>query len=743
MKNDEKSPAINRVDGRLKVTGGAKYFAEFEIPGTTYCVLVTSTIARGSIASMETKKAEGAPGVLAVFTNLNLPKIPGLNTPEGNNAKKPSGGETYQMLTDKKILFAGQPIAMVIADTLERAQYAATLVKTTYSKQPHQTDLEKHKAKGVMPQGERNADYKRGNPDTYKTAPVVLEASYTLPIEVHNPMELHGILVNWTADDQVMIYAKTQGVQMTQKAVAKAFKLDEKNVHVHTEFMGGGFGMGLKTWPQEIAVVAAAKKLRKPVKLVVSRDQMFTMVGHRPYTTQTISMGADKAGKLVGIVHEATAETASYEDFTESTVGMTKFIYDCPNVSTTYRIVPLDRGVPIWMRGPGEATGAFALESAMDEMAAKLNLDPIEFRLRNYAETDPEKNRPFSSKHLKEAYQLGADKIGWSKRKNEPGALRDGEWLIGYGMSSGTFNASRGQASAKVILNQDGSLVIQSAVTDIGPGTGTAMVSIAHDVLGIPVGRIKFEMGDTTLPKAPTQGGSTITSTVGSAVYDTCTALKTSLAALAIAQGNSPFMGSKAEDLVFEDGMIQLKGDRKKKLPVGDVLKANNLPTLDRALDSKGGPEQETYSMYSFSVHFAEVRVNPVTGVVRVSNAVSVADSGRIVSPKTAASQMIGGVTGGIGMALTEEAVLDHRFGRLVNNNLADYHVPVSADVPHIDTIFIDKPDPYINPMGAKGMGEIALIGFAAAVANAVYNATGQRIRDLPITPDKVIKRVA
>ncbi|RYC66589.1 xanthine dehydrogenase family protein molybdopterin-binding subunit [Spirosoma sordidisoli] len=745
MTNKTKNPPIDRIDGRMKVTGGAKYFADFELPNTAYCVIVGSEIAKGAIASLDTQKAQGAPGVVGVFTHQNMPPIPGWDAPVGGEADgpapKPKTEETYRILSSPKILFDGQPVAIVVADTYERATYAASLVKVTYTKQAPRTDLEKHLSEGVAPKGAEGGNYLRGAADGYKTAPVTLEAHYTIPVEVHNPMELHGILAHWTDDKQLMIYAKTQGVNATQNAMAQAFKIDPKTIHVHTEFMGGGFGMGLRTWPQETAVVAIARKIGRPLKLVMNRSQMFTLVGHRPYTVQTINMGADQAGKLIGIAHAATAETASYEDFTEATVNMTKFMYACPNVSTRYRIVRLDRSVPIWMRGPGEATGAFALESAMDEMAHKLNLDPIDFRLRNYSETDPERNRPYSSKNLKEAYQRGADAIGWKERRNQPGSTRDGGWQIGYGMSTGVFSAFRWEASARALLKADGSLTIQSAVTDIGPGTGTALTMIAHTVLGVPLNRIRIEYGDTSLPKAPTQGGSAIVSAVGSAVYDACTAIKTELMQLALKAGG-PLAGQQTDELTLADGVLSVSAEPKKKVAVSDLMQANKLTVIDKTKDSKGSPEQEKYSMYSFSVHFVQVRVNPLTGVVRVSKAVSVADSGRIVSPKTAASQMIGGVAGGIGMALTEEAIIDHRFGRFVNNNLADYHVAVHADVPAIETIMIDKPDPIINPMGAKGMGEIALIGFAGAVANAVFNATGQRVRELPITPDKVMQKL-
>jgi xanthine dehydrogenase YagR molybdenum-binding subunit len=721
MGTDKKSEPLNRVDGRAKVTGKAKYFAEFEVPGLTYCVMVTSTITRGTIATINTKNAERAPGVLAVYTHLNMPAVPGWADQPNSNAKLPSGGERYRMLGNNKILFNGQPIALVIANTLERAQYAASLVTTTYNKTEHQTDLLKNTQKAAMPG--RFGDYTRGEQkEAHKTAPVTIAADYTIPVEVHNPMELAGILAIWEGEDQLKVYAKTQGVKATQRTLAGAFKIPEKNIQVYSEFVGGGFGMGLRTWPQEVAVVAAARQLKKPVKLVMTRQQMFSLVGHRPYTIQHISMGADKDGQLQGIYHEATAETASYDDFTEGTVAMTRFMYACPNVTTKYRIVPLDRGVPIWMRGPGEATGAFALESAIDEMAYKVNMDPLDFRVKNFAATDPEKNKPFSSNNLKEAYQLGSEKIGWNKRNREPRSMKDGEWLVGYGMSTGVFGAHRGESACRAQLNADGTLILQSATSDIGPGTSTAMVQIAHEVTGLPISKIRFELGDASLPPSGSQGGSATVSSVGSAVFDTCTALKALLSEAGLA---------------FENGTVQpVVG---KTATMQQVLATQNKTFFEVTKSSKGGAEQDKYSMYSFSIHFAEVRVHPHTGVVRVKRVVTVADSGRIVSPKTAASQMIGGVTGGIGMALTEEAIIDHRFGRLVNNNLGDYHVPVSADVPHIETIFIDKPDPYSNPMGSKGMGEIALIGFSAAVANAVYHATGKRIRELPITPDKIL----
>jgi len=706
MMDQYKKDDNDRVDGIDKVTGKAKYFAEYKVPGTTYGVLVTSSITKGSISSLDTSFAMKAPGVLGVLSHLNKPSVPGYEQ---------AGGPVMKIFYSNKIYFNGQPIALIVADTFERATYAATLVKATYSKEEFHTDFEQRLKDESAKKTIGQPDYKRGVENAYQTAEVKLEETYTIPIETHNPMELHGILADWRANNMVTVHAKTQGVKTTQGTIANVFKIPMENIQVNSEFVGGGFGMALKTWPLEIAAVMASKHLAKPVKLVITRSQMFTMVGNRPAAVQTIGLGATKDGKLTGITHRAFGETSSYETFTEGVVNMAKFMYQCDNVNTSYSVVPMDLSTPIWMRGPGEATGAFVLECAIDEMAHALNMDPLEFRMKNDPELDQQKKLPFSDKNIKEAYRIGAEKIGWSGRNKLPGKLQDGPWLYGKGVSTGVFNANRGKASVKAILKSDGTLLLQSAASDIGPGTGTGMVLIASKVMDIPVEKITFELGDSSLPPAPSQGGSATLSTVGSAVNDVCVALKSMIAELA-ANAN---MATTAKYV--------------------DVLKKNNLPMVEITKQSQAGSEREKYSMYSFSIHFVSVRVHSLTGEVRIHRIVSIGDSGTIVSPKTARSQMVGGAVGGIGMALMEESVIDHRYGRYINNNFADYHVPVHADVPEIDVHFINKPDPYINPMGAKGMGEIALIGFSAAVANAVFNATGKRIRSLPITPDKIL----
>ena len=710
MKKDTIGDPMNRVDGRLKVTGGAKYNGEFKFPGLTYGVLVPAIITSGTITTINTKAALGAPGVVAVITPFNAPKVPGFQS----DAERPVKG--LKLFNDDQVYFNGQPIALVIGETFERATYAAALITATYDPKPFETDFHKNIDKGVVPQNGRYKDYVRGEVNAYRSAPVVVEEEYMLPSEMHNPMELHVTTAYWDGDDKVTLHTKSQGVKSSQRAIAAAFALDQENVQINSRFVGGAFGSSLRTWPHEVAAVQASKIIKRPVKLTLTREQMFTLVGYRPLTIQKIGLGATADGKLMGITHESHSQSAVYEEFTENSVNVSRFLYNSPNANTLYRVVALNVGVPAPMRGPGEATGSFALESALDELAYKLKLDPIELRLRNYTDTDPERNLPWSSKYLKECYQKGAEAIGWKERAATPGTKKDGDWLVGYGIGCGAFGAYRSATTAMIKLTADGKVNIKSATSDIGPGTATAMVLIAADVLDMPANQITFELGNSAYPMAPTQGGSATVSSVGSAVHDVCQAFKKKLYVLE----------GKAED--SKDG-IDYNG----------ILKKHDLPAMELSLESKAGEDVRGYSMYSFSAHFAKVLVHPLTGMVKIQKVVAVVDAGKIVNHKTASSQMIGGAVGGIGMAMTEEAVIDDRYGKYMNGNFADYHVPVNADIPQIEAIFIDKPDPIINPIGTKGIGEISLIGVAAALANAVYNATGKRVRKLPITPDKLI----
>jgi xanthine dehydrogenase YagR molybdenum-binding subunit len=726
-----KTQNLNRVDGFAKVTGSATYSAEYKIPGITYACLVGSTIAKGKIKSIDTKKAEGAPGVLAVITHKNIDKPAGYQ----KNKVASNFGQPQQILKDETIAYYDQPIAIVVADTVERMRYAASLIKAEYAAEKHNTDLHKALDKRKMPGGEQSKDYSRGTAETYKTSEVSLELEYVMPADVHNPMELANIIALWE-NEKPTVYTKSQGVEGTRKSVGTVFGIDSEEVTVHSEFVGGAFGMGLHTWPYEIAALIASKQLKKPVKLVLHREQMFTNVGFRPYTIQKIGIGATKDGKLTGLRHEATGQTSTYEDFTEATVNMSRFLYDCANVATQYRIAPIDVCSPIWMRGPGEATGAFALESAMDELAHKLNLDPIEFRKRNYADKDQERNKPWSSKHILECYEEGMRRIGWENRKNTPATNVQDGWLVGYGMGTGTFGSGRNKTSVRAKLLKDGRLQLECSVNDMGPGTATMMTAIGSDVTGIPAEKIIITMGSSGLPKGPTQGGSATTSSVGSAVFEACNKLKDQI--LQLASQDPVFKDTNAGQLKFNNG--EVVGDSgTQHLTSAQLLSNNGLTVLTAEVDSKDSEEAKKYSIYSYSVHFVKVLVNPALGKIKLAHVVSCADIGTVINEKTSAGQMYGGAVGGIGMAMHEALEFDHRFGRAINNNLADYHVPVNADIIKQEVFFVNKKDPYSNPMGTKGLGETALVGMAPAIANAVFNATGKRVRNLPITLDKIL----
>jgi len=736
---------LDRVDGRLKVTGAAKYSAEYALPNMAYAVLVGSKIAKGTIKSIDSKAAERAPGVIAIISHLNVIKVPG-HRPEGTHpSEPPTGGQPLRVFFDNKIYSNDQPIVAVVASSLEKAQYGASLVKIQYDKQEHKTDFDGNMQSAVLAAAAKKnpksptADYDRGQTDAFQSAPFKVEAEYVLPTEMHNPMELQAITAHWEADDRLTIYDKVQGTKTTQKTFAKEWNIPEQNVKVIATFVGGAFGNGLHSWPHESAAIIAAKQVKRPVKLVLTREQMFTMVGYRPRTWQKIQMAATKEGKLVAINHQSIGQTSTYEEFTESTLQQTRMMYASPAVSTRYRLLPLNVATPIWMRGPGEATGAFALESAMDEMAHAIEMDPIDFRLLNYTESDPDKNMPWSTKYLRECYEEGKERIGWKNRKLKPGSLRDGEWLVGYGMGTGTFGANRGPATVRAELDIHGKLVMHCAITDIGPGTATAMVQVASNTTGITAENIVFHLGSSEFPDAGLQGGSSTVNSVGPAVLAACNALKEQIITMAASKNGTAFASARPDDIMFEKGEIQLAGKSSAKISLSDLFKQNNIDKIETTQESKPGENGKKYSMNAFSMHFVMVHVHPSTGQVRVKKIVCCADAGTIVSPKTAESQMIGGATGGIGMALMEDAVMDHRFGRYVTKDFGDYHVPVHADVPDIEVYFVDKPDLLADPVGSKGLGEIAIIGVAPAIANAVFNATGRRVRTLPITPDKLI----
>lgn len=726
---------MSRVDGRLKVTGSAKYAADYNLPGVTFGVLVTSTIAKGRIANLNTEAAEKVAGVLGVLTHKNVPKVPGYEAGTDKASSRVYGQE-FRVFYGDHIYFNNQPVALVIADTLEKAIYAASLVTVAYQPEPHQTDTQVNLDKAIKPA--RSEDYSRGISNAYKTAPVTVEQTYYTPIHVHNPIEPHAATAVWESEDKLIVYNKSQGVKLAQKDLMRAFNLREENIRVYSPFVGGAFGSSSRIWPQEMAAILGAKLVGRPVKVALKREQQFNMVGYRPRSIQKIGLGAAADGTLVGITHEAYGLTSTYEQFTERILHPTKSSYRCPNLTAVYRLVPLDVSTPCWTRGPGETSGSFALESAMDELAYALNMDPMALRLKNYAEVDPENNKPWSSKYLKDCYERGADRFGWYIRNPQPRSMRSGEMLVGFGMSSGIYKAERSPAAAVARLTADGKLLIQSATADTGPGTYTVMTQIAANLTGIAPERITFELGDSSFPPAPPQFGSHTVVSVGSAVHDVCMALRQRMGELSIYKEGSALYGLNETELVFDGDIIRSKRGTA-RLSFSEILKLNNLPELVITKEAKSGPEVGKYSGKSFCANFVEVHVHPQTGMVKVARVVSAIDSGKIMNHKTARSQVLGSVVWSLGMALMEDGIIDHRFGRYVNKDLAEYHVPVCTDVPEVEVIMIDKPDPILDPMGAKGLGEIGMIGLPAAIANAVYHATGKRIRELPITPDKLL----
>jgi xanthine dehydrogenase YagR molybdenum-binding subunit len=568
---------------------------------------------------------------------------------------------------------------------------------------------------------------------------VRVEATYALAAEHHNPIEPHATVALWEGP-KLTLYDKTQGVDVVQRTAAQALGIPAQDVRVISPFVGGAFGSAQRAWPHVVLAALAARHVGRPVKLVLTRAQMFTIPGYRPYTVQKVALAATREGRLTAINHDGTGQTSTYEEYTESLLKPTRFLYACPNVRTRYRLAAMNVNTPTSMRAPGEATGVYALESAMDELACALGMDPVELRLRNDADTDPQTGLPWSSKSLKACYLEAARRFGWERRDPTPRSMRDGRLLVGCGTATATWTTFRRPATALVRVRADGTAVVQSAASDIGPGTYTAMTQIAADALGLPVERVRFELGDSRMPPAPVQGGSMTVASVGSAVHEAALAARDKLLGLAGADDRSPLHGVTAERVGVKDGRLFVKAEPSRGETYTDILRRRGLESIEVTYESKPGEEAKKFSMHAFGAHFVEVRVDPDLGTVRVARVVSGFAAGRIINPKTAGSQAIGGIVGGLGIALLEETVWDPRNGRVVNANFADYHVPVNADVPDLDAFFIEEHDPHANPLGAKGLAELALVGVAPAIANAVYHATGKRIRELPITPDKLLE---
>jgi xanthine dehydrogenase YagR molybdenum-binding subunit len=750
---------LNRVDGRLKVTGAAPYAAEFPQQNLAHAVLVQSTIARGQIQSIDISAAEAAPGVLAVLTHLNLPQIPQAATsaidnqqslPSGGagETSSPSGGEaapfavSNPVLKDGTIHFYGQHVGVVIAETFEQARYAARLVRVTYRPETAAIVLEEHLATAYKPAKlliPLEPDSGRGDVDRgLREAEVRLEANYSTPVEHHNPLEPHATIAVW-AGDRLTLYDASQSVNSAQQTVAATLQIPPENVQVISRFVGGGFGGKFSTWGHTILAAIAAKQVQRPVKLVLMRQQMFTSVGCRPHSLQRIRLGAMRDGKLTALTQEITTQTSISKEFVEHVGAATNMIYNATNTRVTHRAVPLNMVTPTIMRAPGETPGMFALESAMDELAYELGIDPVELRIRNDPPQDPEKNLPWSSRSLVQCLQMGAEQFGWAQRNPQPRSMRDGRDLVGYGVASATYPTNRLPSSARTQILADGQVLVQIAATDLGTGTYTILTQIAADAIGVSVEQVRVEMGDTKLPRSPGSGGSWGAASYGSAVQASAQAARAKIFALVREDARSPLRGLSEAQMEVRDGRVVSIADSNQGETYQEILTRNSLPNISADINSQPGTEAQKYSMHAFGAQFAEVRVDPDVGMVRVSRFLGVFGVGRVLNQKTARSQLSGGMIWGIGQALHEEAVMDDRYGHFVNHNLGEYHIPVNADVPAIEVLFVDETDPHVNPLGVKGVGEIGIVGAGAAVANAVYHATGKRIRELPITPDKLL----
>jgi xanthine dehydrogenase YagR molybdenum-binding subunit len=720
-----------RVDGLAKVTGKAKYTAEFQIPNVSYGFIVLSTAAKGRITAIDTREAEQAGGVIRVFTHLNAGKL--------GPAPAPGAPPAWSWpLQSDRVFFNGQPIALVVAESYEQARHAARLVKATYETQPHNSDFATVLDR-ALPDPNTAKGKPRGNPvAAMQAAAVKVEAEYHIPINHHNPIEPHAAIAFWQGD-QLTIFDKTQQVFGVQTHLAEALGVPAENIRVVSPFVGGAFGASLKPNYYPSLTAMAARELKRPVKVVYTRTQMFTGHGYRPHTIQKIALGADRSGKLSSMIHEAFHNTSSFEAFSDSTTGFTRQLYACPNLHAPLKVAATDLATPTWMRAPGAVSGMFALECAMDELACTLKIDPMELRLVNYAEVDPESGKPFSSKALRECYRLGAEKFGWKNRTAEPRSMRDGRLLVGWGMASSIWGAMQMPASARVTFRADGTAGVTSGTSDIGPGTYTVMTMIAAEFLGLRLDQVHFELGDTRQPKAPAQGGSWTTSSVGSAVRGAALLIVAKLLDLANRDAASPLKGATAADVEMLDGLLCSKGDPARSVVVADVMRRTGTNEIAETYDSTPAPERANYASLAHGAQFVEVKVDPDLGTVKVTRVIEVTACGKILNPLASHSQEIGGVVWGIGMALEEATEIDHRYGRIMNANLQHYHVPVNADIHSIETIFVEEEDTIVNPLGVKGMGELGMVGIPAAIANAIFHATGKRVRDLPITPEKLM----
>lgn len=754
---------VSRIEGKLKVAGMAQYAAEFNQPNMAYAVPVQATIAKGTITNMDTSAAQKSGGVVTILTYKNAPKLSPLD-PAALMKANVMLLETLVPLQSNKVEYFGQYIGVVVAETYEQARHAAQLVKVSYAKQKHAVDL-----KAELPRAKRPEKTQFGTPAQMAAgtaaAPIAasahkLTATYSTAAENHHPMEPHASVAVWEGAGKLTVYNSSQGVMVDRAAIAYLFSLNPENVRVLSPYIGGGFGCKGGVWTNLPLTVMAAKAVNRPVKLVISRQMMQTNVGRRTPTVQTIGLGADAAGTLTAIRHD-TGMYNNLGDYFEPCSSPTQVLYKSPVREMTHALANLSLSSPTFMRAPGASPGSFPLESAMDELAYKVKMDPVEFRIRNYTAADPMEKHPFSSIYLLDCYRQGAEAFGWNRRKMQPRQTRNGRWLVGYGMATATYHATRATSEARIRLTEEGKVHVACAAHDLGTGTYTIMAQTAADSLGIGVENITVELGDTSLPAGPMAAGSNTTATVMPAVMGAAEQLRKDLLGLAMADSGSALKGATADAVGFGDGKFHLKNDPSKSESYRGIMRRAARKEMEAcvftkplqampfgpkaplcqpwAVPAEANTDGKQYAFHSFGAQFAEVWVDEELGTIRVKGITSVHDVGRVMNEKTARSQIIGGVIFGVGQALMEETIFDPRWGNPATRTFADYHVPVQMDMPPIDVHFIGKPDPHISPIGARGAGEIGGVGVSAAIANAVFNATGKRLRDLPLTLDKVM----
>ena len=704
--------AINRVDGKLKVTGRAKYASEFPVKGVVYAQALNSTIAKGKIISIDTSEAEKQKGVLKIITYQNAEKLAAFD--KKLPALTPSS--ISPVLQSPEINFYGEFVGVVVAETFEQAQYAARLVKFEYKKDKPKINIEKLEEADTY-QPNESSDYLRGDIEKgMAAADEKVEVTYNTPIENHHPMELHALIASWKGG-MVEAYMCAQMVDNATITISETFKIPKENVRVIAPYIGGGFGSKLQAQEHVILAIMASRMVNRPVQLTLTRQQMFTNTGLRQHNEQRMRLGATRDGKLTAMVHETLSHTATFKEYQEQCGGVSKMLYKVANNQVTHRLLPMNLPYPWAMRAPGEATGSFALECAMDEMAWKLKMDPIEFRIKNDTQTDLSNDKPFSSRLLKECLRIGADKFGWKKRNMRPRSIKEGNWLVGYGVSAASRKAPFMKTSSKVKLELQNDKVfatVQMDATDIGTGSYTIIAQTAADYLGLPVERITVDLGDSNFPVTPGSGGSW-----GAASYSN---------------------GVRAACLNAMDALKkQAKVTDEERADVSALMKKAGISTHEAEGTSAPTEKYDDHSVYSFGANFSEVWVDEDTGMVRLKRMVNVGAAGNILNPKTAYSQVIGGLVMGYGMAFTEQTKVEPNYGNFITRTLADYHVPVNLDLANIEVTFLPEDDKIANPMGVKGIGELGITGVAASLANAVFNATGKRLRDLPMTPEKII----